>query len=83
MDKSREVHIDHDHVTGQVRKILCRSCNGALGKVKENINTLQNMIEYLNYYKDVDPSETSTTTDLYMRSYYLDPYAYTTTCVPN
>lgn len=40
--------IDHDHTTGKVRGLLCRSCNGALGLTKDNICILQNMITYLN-----------------------------------
>jgi len=29
-------HIDHDHVTGKVRSILCPHCNGALGLLQES-----------------------------------------------
>jgi len=39
--------VDHCHNTGAVRKLLCSSCNSALGLVKENTNVLAKMIEYL------------------------------------
>jgi hypothetical protein len=42
-----KLHIDHNHVTGDVRKLLCKECNMALGLVKENKFTLNNMINYL------------------------------------
>lgn len=38
---------DHKHGTSIVRGILCRSCNLALGNVKDNPDTLRNMIDYL------------------------------------
>ena len=40
--------VDHSHITGKVRGLLCKSCNIALGEVKDNRQTLQKMIEYLN-----------------------------------
>lgn len=39
--------IDHDHVTGQVRGLLCDSCNVMLGRAKDDINILQSAILYL------------------------------------
>ena len=39
--------IDHNHITGKVRKILCRNCNTALGHAKESKTILQKMIQYL------------------------------------
>ena len=39
--------VDHCHTTGEVRGILCFSCNVALGHVRDNPNTLRAMIEYL------------------------------------
>ena len=41
--------IDHDHVTGKVRGMLCDDCNLALGKVKDSIDTLTRMVEYLKF----------------------------------
>ncbi len=46
--RDRRFHVNHDHKTGEVRGLLCKSCNIALGEVKENIHILQAMIEYLN-----------------------------------
>ena len=51
-------NIDHDHKCCEgkrscgkcVRGILCGSCNLLFGKVKDSIQTLQNMINYLKEY---------------------------------
>ena len=43
----KKLCVDHDHTTGKVRKLLCRSCNTALGQVGDNIDLLENMIMYL------------------------------------
>lgn len=39
--------IDHCHVTGSVRGILCRKCNSALGLFEESPATLERALEYL------------------------------------
>ena len=31
------VHIDHDHLSGRVRGIVCFTCNGALGKFQDDV----------------------------------------------
>lgn len=41
------IHIDHCHVSGKVRGLLCYNCNLALGNVKDNTDVLRNMIDYL------------------------------------
>lgn len=48
-----ELFVDHDHATGRVRGLLCHGCNTALGMVKENTNTLSDMIDYIKYFKDL------------------------------
>lgn len=42
--------IDHNHDTGKVRALLCSPCNLSLGLLKENPETLHNMITYINDY---------------------------------
>lgn len=44
-------HIDHCHITGKVRGTLCHSCNTALGLMKEDVNLLDKMKEYINEHK--------------------------------
>lgn len=39
--------VDHNAVTGEVRGLLCNSCNKGLGLFHEDIEIMQNAIEYL------------------------------------
>lgn len=39
--------IDHCHITGKIRGLLCNNCNTALGHAKDSIDILQKMIKYL------------------------------------
>lgn len=38
--------IDHDHVTGEVRSLLCHKCNTGIGMFRENPSTLKSALEY-------------------------------------
>lgn len=45
--KRPAVHVDHDHRSGVVRGILCEMCNGGLGQFRDNPQTIENAIAYL------------------------------------
>jgi len=50
MDPSKhkvKLVVDHDHKTGNVRGLLCHNCNRALGLLKDNPDTIQTMLDYL------------------------------------
>ena len=39
--------VDHDHETGKVRGLLCKSCNLAIGKFKEDVDIVRRALAYL------------------------------------
>ncbi len=45
--KVHRLSLDHDHVTGQVRGILCRRCNTMIGKINDDISILARAIDYI------------------------------------
>jgi hypothetical protein len=47
----RRLAVDHDHVTQQIRALLCSSCNSAIGLVGEDTQILAGMILYLESHK--------------------------------
>lgn len=42
---------DHDHATGSARGILCPSCNGALGCLRDRQDLLLAALRYLEYWE--------------------------------
>jgi hypothetical protein len=41
------LHVDHNHKTGETRGLLCWQCNGALGKFKDDSLRLINAAKYV------------------------------------
>jgi ferredoxin len=55
-DITQGANIDHCHKTGNIRGLLCSSCNKGLGHFRDKENLLENAISYLN-----NPPHTSKT----------------------
>lgn len=47
VENKKELSIDHCHVTGKIRGILCSNCNSGIGLLKDSIDILELAIEYL------------------------------------
>ena len=43
--------VDHDHVTGKVRGLLCKHCNLILGYARDEAVILAKAIEYLDLHR--------------------------------
>jgi Autographiviridae endonuclease VII len=41
------LHVDHDHRTKRVRRLLCRRCNPALGLFRDDLRVLRGAVRYL------------------------------------
>ena len=50
----KNIHLDHNHVTGKVRGVLCFRCNAGLGQFKDSIENLRAAILYLETTKEHD-----------------------------
>jgi hypothetical protein len=47
---THDVCVDHNHVTGAIRGILCRKCNLGIGHLNDSIEILKSAQKYLQKY---------------------------------
>jgi len=45
--EGRELGVDHDHATGEIRGLLCENCNGAIGMLQERPDLMHRAAEYV------------------------------------
>jgi hypothetical protein len=53
-----ELSVDHNHISGKRRGLLCPSCNTALGLLRENKIILNSMKEYIDKWQNEEKRDT-------------------------
>lgn len=48
--KVRDLAVDHCHITGKMRALLCTNCNMGLGAFKDNLELLQKAVNYISFH---------------------------------
>lgn len=48
----QKLHMDHDHDTGEIRGVLCGSCNRAIGLLKDSFDIVSSAAKYLKKWKE-------------------------------
>jgi hypothetical protein len=44
---NKKLYVDHNHLTGAVRALLCNSCNSGIGFLREDLGIIQRASDYL------------------------------------
>jgi hypothetical protein len=55
-NNGRLLAVDHDHITGNIRHLLCINCNLGLGNFKDNQELLIKAVLYLKEFEIHDES---------------------------
>jgi hypothetical protein len=51
--RNKNLAVDHCHVTNAVRGLLCSNCNRAIGLLKDSVDIVKEVLNYLIKYKGV------------------------------
>lgn len=46
-----KLRIDHDHLTGKIRGLLCNECNLGLGKFQDDVSRLREAAVYVERHR--------------------------------
>jgi len=46
-DLTKKLSVDHCHITGIIRGLLCTNCNVGLGLLQDNAEVIKNALKYL------------------------------------
>jgi hypothetical protein len=52
--EERTLHVDHDHVSGAIRGLLCFRCNNSLGDLREDVELFRRATDYLDRDDELD-----------------------------
>lgn len=55
-----QFHVDHDHVTGRARLLLCSKCNQALGMFDDSPERMRLAADYIERFREQDSTLTHT-----------------------
>lgn len=47
----RSLNVDHDHVSGNVRDLLCATCNVGIGVMRDNPDLLRKAADYIERHR--------------------------------
>lgn len=60
--------VDHDHLSGKVRGLLCHNCNMTLGKMRDNLSLFKSCLSYLTQHLNYTPP---TWDEFFLKHVYL------------
>lgn len=47
---TKNAHLDHDHMTGKLRDVLCLHCNLGIGHLRERPSLLRTAADYIEFH---------------------------------
>jgi len=67
-DHIRRLAVNHDHITGQVRGLICHDCNVTMGFLNESPERLAQVLHYMESFLNTDDPDVILRVISYMKS---------------